>query len=500
MKCYSEAALKESLKAAREKVPGAEEAWKLRVEIALKDQKDVRGKAAVLRVSRDDEEEPRWVSGIQDTGARLAAIAEADAQAFEALKEEQKRLVTIEHIWRAQLEMEERAPFLNRLIAVKRYYLEGDFSAWNALSHQEREAYNEAVIAANESMMDVASAKIQEIKANVLNFKRNNIAAIKAKLAQINAEEEKRKIAIRWAKMHDFSCKAQQEECRERSAHRGTENNQSRAVALVRSKIAQASWSEARKFEGDLTIPWERKMEVVQTGYNLIAEYSKQAAEAWNQLAKAKRVTLAHISLEDPNHQKLMETATTDLIRAEKEKHVWLGKGAQAENNAEAVFNPQVLDIKNAFAEMRMAWKEVTEMIILRAQIRRRMMEDLSSDGDWSRMRDVSQIKKMIRLDRDIHFDVMLKGIRMTSLTDLLALNESHGMRAAIHAAQETTETAARESADTIWAADTAWCLDALREADELVTAITGVLSASDAEEEGEARAISEAETKTEKK
>ncbi|OHE78440.1 MAG: hypothetical protein A3F67_03240 [Verrucomicrobia bacterium RIFCSPHIGHO2_12_FULL_41_10] len=55
-----------------------------------------------------------------------------------------------------------------------------------------------------------------------------------------------------------------------------------------------------------------------------------------------------------------------------------------------------------------------------------------------------------------------------------LAPRTTEAARTTIRTAQETVETAAHATSETIWAADTAWCRDAIRDADEFVTTITG--------------------------
>ncbi|HLB34538.1 MAG TPA: hypothetical protein VJK54_09940, partial [Chthoniobacterales bacterium] len=565
---YSEATMREALRSARERIPGAEAAWELRVSKALKDCKEAQ--AAADAVSSFSEKEGK-AHGLQKTAARLTAIVEADRKALEALKEEAGRLGNIEKVWRTQLAVEEKAPAIKRLTAA-RLWEQGDPSAWNVLSHREREAYNEAVIAANEALTDSAVSRLQEAQENTQEWSRKATKAwrvfskksteqiaeqIKSALTQIKQEEDERRVAIRVSKLHDFSNKAKEEEALLHTTLPIEANNPPRALALGIHNIAEIAMRDAKDFCDDLGISWARKAPAVRAGFRQAAHYAKRANEAWNQVAEAKRTLLAQIPLEpvleNSEFQKSIEAATVDLISAEKGKYAWVEKRIQAKKNALEALNPKTLQAKAAFEEVRIAWEtmryypvpevaapmavlikaQTTAIIGSNSQLQSSLLA-LSSVADALAdlsiaARNHSRIRTGSVPGTTLSGGIIYGGVCVSStvsssvialfLTGIftggsgmvpialigggyllyrhyhpvpLAPHTTEVARTAIRTAQETTETAVHATSETIWAADTAWCCDAVHEAEEFVMAITGAETAEEVKETGEAEAKAE--------
>ncbi|MFI0348452.1 MAG: hypothetical protein ACH346_06790 [Chthoniobacterales bacterium] len=183
----------------------------------------------------------------------------------------------------------------------------------------------------------------------------------------MKASEEERKVAIRWAKLLDFQHKAQQEENQLCSANQVQSSSignalifpdvaHANALAELRSNIATTAWNEAKAFCEDIEITWVRKADVVKAAYRQAADYAGRVHSAWHQLAEAKRTDLATLPIEQ---HELMVAATTDLMRAEREKHAWNEIRMKAAKNEAAALDSQVLKTKAAFEELRAAWEEL---------------------------------------------------------------------------------------------------------------------------------------------
>ncbi|MFI0348453.1 MAG: hypothetical protein ACH346_06795 [Chthoniobacterales bacterium] len=161
---YAEMTLSEALKAARENIPGAEVAWEFRKQKSQRDYQAAQAKIAASQVLEPPATmaiEDTWADEDQKTALRLRGIAEADSNAFEAFQREAKEFANLEATWMVQLAREEKEGLIKKIAASKNY-LQGDPSAWNALPHQEREAYNEAVSTANEMAIDIAERDMRE--------------------------------------------------------------------------------------------------------------------------------------------------------------------------------------------------------------------------------------------------------------------------------------------------------------------------------------------------
>lgn len=348
---YAECTLGEALKAAREKIPGAEAAWEFRVAKAIKDQQ-------VVQQTEDLKSQER-----------LAAIAAADQAALEAFKKEATRLASIEAVWKAQLEAEEKIALIKRIAAANNVH-QGNPIAWDFLPHYEKEAYNEAVSAANEEILDQIQHRFQETVETALELgqrakkvwfsKRTaeqRAEKAKAELMQLKMNEDERRVAIRRAKMLEFDYKTEQEENLFQITNgnlQEEENHFLPSLLKLRSNIADRAWKEAQEFSHDLEISWVRKAGVVQAGYHQAIYYIKQVQEGFGQHADTKRALLAQLPGEA---QELLVAATLDLIKAEEEKEAWNEKLRQAEEYAHTALDPKVFKAKTVFEEVRNAWE-----------------------------------------------------------------------------------------------------------------------------------------------
>ena len=549
---YAEVTMEEALKAARERIPGAEAAWVFRVSKALKDQREAEKKIetpqALENVSSSSSSSSNNLNDLNETNlkkiaTRLKAIAEADEQALESFKKENLYFDTIETIWKHQLQAEEKNTLIKRITAAKKYQ-QRDSTAWESLSHQARTDYNNAVSIANELFFDRAVNKLKEAQENtqIWNLKARKAWVFSkksteqiakqavAELTKIKAGEDERRVAMHWARMKEFSC---QVELEEKMVTRGP-----KSLAFFQHQVAERAWNSVKTFCDDLEISWAAKAKVLQAGYQQAAHYAAKSKEAWNQLAEAKRKELSSIPIKHPEFEKMMMGATEELMKAEKEKQAWSEKKVTAEKFAEALLDPKTLQVKAALEKIRAAWEAILQYPV--SEVTRPMAElirtqlAIVAEGDpqiYQALMSLSgtadalvDLRVAARKDLAGRFSggtviaasggvgswitssfvgagitttaaaagtaggvaVFTGGIAIIPMAIIgggiyyryyrnkpLAPRTTEAARTAIQTAQEKIEAGVFSTIETIWAADTVWCREAIRHADELVTAIT---------------------------
>ncbi len=402
IKDYTEATLQEALKAAREQISGAAAAWEVRVKRAQKEAQDIEVRTRTI-------------------DSRLLAIAEADKKALEAFESEAKEFADIEAIWRAQLQAEEESAITKRLEAVRNYQ-QGNRNAWHALIPQERGIYNEAVIAANEALVDDTERRLGEVLENTHEQHHKATKAWRAfskksaqekaqqavsDLIRFKTQEENRRIAIRWAKLWEFQNYANQE--KDSSifdlATMDTKNLRARIERL--SNIAERAWNEAKAFCDDLDITWARKAEVVQAGYQLASEHVKKVEKAWKEFAEKQRTILEQTPQEHQDFETLMIAATADLIHAGEKQYYWNAKDIKAERMAQTALDPFILEAKSTFEEMRMAWEGLHYFAY--------------HENPEAALQMVSLIKTQAEKIAEVNSDIQIASMNMSTTAEALA-------------------------------------------------------------------------------
>ncbi|HLB33439.1 MAG: hypothetical protein A3F67_05880 [Verrucomicrobia bacterium RIFCSPHIGHO2_12_FULL_41_10] len=188
---YADVTEHDALKAARKKIPGAKEAWEYRVEKASAALKSVQQAVASIPPNngRIKNSEDIWEDDSLRTIHKLTLVAEIDHKAFHVFQEEEARLLDIEKTWTIQLEAEKKAHQIKREAAAKSYF-KGDYSAWLALSSEERRAYNSAIETLHQERAVAAEHKIQEALANVLHAVTQAEQAKKVWIGKARLQEE----------------------------------------------------------------------------------------------------------------------------------------------------------------------------------------------------------------------------------------------------------------------------------------------------------------------
>jgi hypothetical protein len=509
---YEEDTLAAALKAAWEKISGAEEAWEFRVSKAEKESRVAQRK---LETSTTSEQRNYFATG-ERLATRLRTIAEVDKKAFDIFQQEAKEFADIEATWRAQLKVEEETALLQRIAAAKNH-LEGDVTLWNSLSHQERKAYNEAVITANEEAVDLAHQKFKDILEATLKLdqqarkkvwfskqtakERAEKASIE--MTKLSTEVNKKKLAMRRAKLLEFDYNA-------KNLFISSLNTQTLNSSYC--DVVSTAWNEAQAFCHDLDMAWAQKAKVVQMGYQQATRYARNVQAILSKLAEGIRTKLDQLSIE---HQDFMTAATLDLIKLEEEKETWSEKETLAAKHAEKSFDPQVLRVKAVFEKVRMMWEGLRYSVSIKSVESIFYMADLiktsvsiADKADWdppvitalkamSTITDaLKQLASAARSDSRIHgaaiggsaamclllipmgFGIIISRSIFQDLKESInATPLAPCTRKTIHNLlddlQKDTEAAAQQSRDTLWAADTAWCCVALRDALAFVNALT---------------------------
>lgn len=188
---YAHVTEHDALKAARKKIPGAKGAWEYRVEKASAALEAVKQAVASIPPNngRIKNSEEIWADDSLRTIHKLTLIAEIDRKAFHVFQEEEARLLDIEKTWTIQLEAEKKAHQMKREAAATSYF-EGDYSAWLALSSEERRAYNSAIETLHQERAVAAEHKIQEALANVLHAVTQAEQAKKVWIGKARLQEE----------------------------------------------------------------------------------------------------------------------------------------------------------------------------------------------------------------------------------------------------------------------------------------------------------------------
>ncbi|HLB33831.1 MAG TPA: hypothetical protein VJK54_06305, partial [Chthoniobacterales bacterium] len=173
---YTERVKNDALESARKRIPGMEAVWIERMTESEK-KRETKANAILFKVPCKD----AWADENQRDLMHSTAIAAADEEACKTFQNEEKRLADIEALWKAVIEAKKKALITSPKNAAQAY-VEGDKSAWLALSAEERQAYNQEISDANEVYTTKAATIIELAEERV---------------AQALREVEKRKYSVR---------------------------------------------------------------------------------------------------------------------------------------------------------------------------------------------------------------------------------------------------------------------------------------------------------------
>lgn len=224
---YRQTSFQEALRAAREKTPGAEEAWEERVQ---RREKKLQESERKLKNPTTPQAEQ---AAIRDQIEQLRAVVVADKKAWEAFQKESNRLNRIESMWHEIEEARYEAVLQKAKHAAQHYYLNrsasspGDLTLWNALTREERKRYNDHIdqenqlytqeIASEERFLEEIQQRLQReetrsqkplsriartltgVQETTLQFLRETRRYYQDRFQKL----QERKKAIRWARLSD---------------------------------------------------------------------------------------------------------------------------------------------------------------------------------------------------------------------------------------------------------------------------------------------------------
>ncbi|OHE78319.1 MAG: hypothetical protein A3F67_04680 [Verrucomicrobia bacterium RIFCSPHIGHO2_12_FULL_41_10] len=142
IKKYQQAATQEAFRAARENIPESAKAWEERVR---------RGTQQLQEWERqitDPNTPSNNVANFRDRLPQLRGVVAADQKVQATFAKEKHRLDKIEGLWKNIMIAQKEAQFQKAQEAA-RYHSQGDSTAWNNLTDEERQGYNDQIVGKN---------------------------------------------------------------------------------------------------------------------------------------------------------------------------------------------------------------------------------------------------------------------------------------------------------------------------------------------------------------
>ncbi|HLB33537.1 MAG TPA: hypothetical protein VJK54_04810, partial [Chthoniobacterales bacterium] len=263
-----------------------------------------------------------WADDTERTSKRTSAVTTATQKAIEAFQAEEERLAYIKKRWIASIKEEKRDSKLKRERAAKSY-AEGDVSSWYELTAEEREAYNKAVIKADEVYENVAPEKVRTAQSNLreanrqlgkINSSRMNwnyqkqkqtalteIKKAEEKLTKVQKEQkehaEEIEKAIRWAKLTYEDREAEIAEKQAQTAREKLQIAKKTAKQTAKNSKEPLSWIYVAFCFDGASSSWKHASEELTKGNQKIATLWIKVAEQKKSLAEQhKQAAYAYAS------------------------------------------------------------------------------------------------------------------------------------------------------------------------------------------------------------